>query len=111
MALSHNVFIRGLNSIYLQAPHIRPEDHADFIAYCKCWCEILNSHHQMEEATVFPKIEEITGEKGIMDVNVEQHRTSSLSLDYDLWQRPLEEGETLNLWITFIYSLGGFRFR
>src|SRR4051794_33719179 len=74
MALSHNVFIRGLNSIYLQAPNLQPEDHSDFINYCKCWCAVLNNHHRMEEATVFPLIEELTNEKGIMDVNVEQHR-------------------------------------
>jgi hypothetical protein len=79
MALSHNVFIRGLNSIYLQAPNLKPGDHSDFINYCKCWCDVLNNHHKMEEATVFPKIEEITGEKGIMDVNVEQHRRYSPS--------------------------------
>ena len=30
----------------------------------------------MEESTLFPEIEKRSGEKGIMDVNVEQHRKS-----------------------------------
>ena len=55
MALSHNVFIRGLNSIYLQAPHVQPSDVPDFIEYSKCWVEVLNNHHEMEETGVFRK--------------------------------------------------------
>jgi hypothetical protein len=77
MALGHNVLIRGLNSIYLQAPHISSEDAPDFICYAKCWHEVLHGHHEMEETVLFPAIEAKTGEKGIMDGNVEQHRISS----------------------------------
>ncbi|KAG4441208.1 hypothetical protein IFR05_003326 [Cadophora sp. M221] len=73
MALAHNVIIRGLNSIYLQAPHLKPSDHSSFISYCKCWAELLDEHHDMEEAVLFPEIEAKTGELGIMDGNVEQH--------------------------------------
>ncbi len=71
------VIIRGLNSIYRQAPHIKPEDNADFIAYAKCWSEVLHAHHKMEEVSLFPQIEAKTGEKGIMEANVEQHREPS----------------------------------
>jgi hemerythrin-like domain-containing protein len=74
MALSHNVIIRGLNSIYRQAPHLKPEDHADFITYSKCWSEVLDAHHKAEETSLFPQIEAKTGERGIMEANVEQHR-------------------------------------
>ncbi|KAH7403542.1 hypothetical protein BKA64DRAFT_453976 [Cadophora sp. MPI-SDFR-AT-0126] len=73
MALAHNIMIRGLNSIYLQAPHIKPEDHRSFISYSLCWAEILDEHHAMEENVLFPAIEAKTGEVGIMDVNIEQH--------------------------------------
>ncbi|CZT05035.1 uncharacterized protein RAG0_11270 [Rhynchosporium agropyri] len=73
MALAHNVMIRGLNSIYLQAPHIEPTDNSSFISYCKCWVENLDEHHEMEEGVLFPEIEAETGEKGIMDGNIEQH--------------------------------------
>jgi hypothetical protein len=34
----------------------------------------------MEENTLFPEIEAKTGEIGIMEVNVEQHRRSSLQV-------------------------------
>ena len=36
MALVHNVFIRGYNSIYQQAPHIRPADYRDFYWLLPC---------------------------------------------------------------------------
>jgi hypothetical protein len=42
MALVHNVIIRALNSIYLQAPHVRPEDVKDFLAYCFCWYQNID---------------------------------------------------------------------
>jgi hypothetical protein len=80
MALGHNVIIRGLNSIYRQAPCIEPEEHVDFIAYAKCWHEVLDAHHKMEEDTLFPEIEAKTGEIGIMEASVEQHRRSSLQV-------------------------------
>jgi hypothetical protein len=43
MVLVHNVIIRGLNSIYKQALHVKSEDYADFIAYATCWCEFTDS--------------------------------------------------------------------
>jgi len=73
MALMHNAIIRGLNSIYKQAPHVAPQDYPNFIGYALCWHEVLTSHHESEESNFFPTIEEAAGEKGIMDVNVEQH--------------------------------------
>lgn len=39
----------------------------------------------MEETTIFPQVEAITGEKGLMDVNVEQHRKSSLRIYLVRW--------------------------
>ena len=43
MALIHNMITRSLNSIYLQAPHVQPNDYKDFIGYASCWYEILES--------------------------------------------------------------------
>jgi hypothetical protein len=40
MCIIHNFLIRGLNSIYLQAPHVQSVDYADFIAYSRIWCEV-----------------------------------------------------------------------
>ena len=73
MVIVHNIIIRGLNSIYLQAPHVKPEDYTDFIGYCLCWSELLHTHHHGEETTMFPAIEKASGVVGIMDVNVHQH--------------------------------------
>ena len=73
MVIVHNIIIHGLNSIYLQAPHIKPEDYTDFIGYCLCWSELLHTHHHGEETTMFPAIEKASGVVGIMDVNVHQH--------------------------------------
>jgi len=84
MAMGHNVLIRGLNSIYLQAPHVNPEDVPDFASYALCWHEVLDAHHRMEEESMFPRIEKETGEKGIMDGNVEEHRIYSFLTIYNL---------------------------
>lgn len=73
MALVHNVIIRGYNSIYLQAPAIKPNDVSDFIQYCLAWHETVKDHHHAEEAVLFPLIEEAVGEKGIMDGEVAEH--------------------------------------
>ncbi|KAK3385611.1 hemerythrin HHE cation binding domain-containing protein [Podospora didyma] len=64
---------RGLNSIYLQAPHIKPEDEKAFCKYVLCWHLFLDLHHSSEEADFFPMIEQMAGETGIMAANVEQH--------------------------------------
>ena len=73
MALVHNVFIRGYNSIYQQAPHIRPADYRDFVGYCLAWHEMVQGHHDSEEEVLFPGIEEATGVKGIMDGEKAEH--------------------------------------
>lgn len=77
MALAHNGMIRGLNSIYLQAPLLPSSDRTiihDFLIYCQCWSESMHHHHDMEEASFFPAIERISGSPGLMERNVEQHR-------------------------------------
>lgn len=74
MALAHNMFFRGLNSIYLQAPHIQAPDVVSFANYMACWHDGLHHHHQGEETAGFPEIERITGQEGLMEVNVSQHK-------------------------------------
>ncbi|KAF6238848.1 hypothetical protein HO173_002720 [Letharia columbiana] len=73
MAVVHNVLIRSYNSIYQQAPHIQPVDYADFVGYCLAWHEMVQGHHDSEEAVLFPGIEEVTGVKGIMDGEKAEH--------------------------------------
>src|SRR4051812_39434105 len=73
MSLAHNSILRGLNSIYLQAPHIPSSLVPSFLTYCQCWAESMSHHHHAEESFFFPEIERVTGEKGLMTRNVEQH--------------------------------------
>jgi len=73
MASIHNL-IRGLNSMYLQAPYVTKEqDIQDLLQYAIFWEILVHEHHQIEETTFFPEIERVTEEKGIMERNVEQH--------------------------------------
>ncbi|ETN43574.1 uncharacterized protein HMPREF1541_02733 [Cyphellophora europaea CBS 101466] len=84
MALAHNGILRGLNAIYLQAAHIPRGDSSavqDFLIYCQCWCESMHHHHDAEEQSFFPSIEQISGVPGIMERNVEQHRAFTPGFD------------------------------
>lgn len=69
------MMIRGLNSIYLQAPHIQQQDEKAFLHYCACFYDLLQVHHRGEEEDLFPQIEAMAGEKGMMDQNVQQHQS------------------------------------
>lgn len=73
MALAHNVLIRGLNSIYCQAPHVKPHDQMDFVGYAKNFVNVLTVHHDCEEEDFFVDCEKMSGEAGVMSTNVEQH--------------------------------------
>ncbi|KAM0315205.1 hypothetical protein ACHAO8_004144 [Botrytis cinerea] len=74
MALSHNSFIRGFNSIYQQAPRIQSRvDKKDFVGYCIAWVDCVDQHHHYEETEFFPAIEKAAGHKGLMDGAVDQH--------------------------------------
>jgi hemerythrin-like domain-containing protein len=82
MSLAHNTFIRNLNSIYLQAPNIiLPLDIRDFLIFCQTFIETIHHHHKSEEKYFFPAIEEYTGLKGLMEVNVHQHEAFEPGFD------------------------------
>ena len=74
MAQVHNIMIRGLNSMLIQAPFIStPIDTKNFVDYALSFCILIHEHHNTEEVLVFPLIEDATGLPGIMDKNVVQH--------------------------------------
>lgn len=82
MASTHNVMIRQMNSMYLQAPYLTSkDDQLDLCQYAVFWKELLHHHHQIEETILFPDIERISGETGIMGGNVEQHHAFIPALD------------------------------
>jgi hemerythrin-like domain-containing protein len=70
----HNCILRVLNAIYNQAPYVKtPNDIRAFLQLVKLWHDELEHHHKIEEEAFFPGIERCTGEKNIMEGNVEQH--------------------------------------
>ncbi|KHN95981.1 hemerythrin HHE cation binding domain-containing protein [Metarhizium album ARSEF 1941] len=73
MALLHNALIRGYNSIYLQAPHVRAGDVSDFAAYALTWHKFLVSHHDDEEARLFPDVVEILRDDGVWANTKQEH--------------------------------------
>lgn len=81
MANVHNMVLRGLNSIYLQAPHIKPADEKSFLGYSSCLYDLLHVHHRGEEEILFPAIVEMSGERGVMDQNIEQHNAFHQGLE------------------------------
>jgi hemerythrin-like domain-containing protein len=74
MANAHNGLIRSLNSLYLQAPYVTEEaDIQDMLQFAIFWESWIEEHHLGEEKFFFPDVARITGQKDIMDNNIEQH--------------------------------------
>lgn len=74
MANAHNGLIRSLNSMYLQAPYVTEDaDIQDLLQFAIFWQSWIEEHHLGEEKFFFPDVARITGQKDIMDSNIEQH--------------------------------------
>ncbi|KAF2875988.1 hypothetical protein BDV95DRAFT_563147 [Massariosphaeria phaeospora] len=74
MAFAHNAMLRGLNALYIQAPHIPEEEVADFLFFAASWTAWVMHHHTMEETAMFPAFEAVAGVVlGSLQGNVEQH--------------------------------------
>ena len=75
MAHIHNAILRGYNSIYLQAAHIKEEDKSAFIGYALTWYKFVKSHHDDEEAELFPKVAEVlhTTDAELWDATHKEH--------------------------------------
>ncbi len=96
MINAHNFLIRGINSIYLQCINVErsPADVPAFVNYAASWSRVLHSHHSSEEDWIFPDIEEITGEKGIMDVNIQQHQAFEKGIEaFTTYLNSVKEGK------------------
>lgn len=76
MCLLHNSIIRGFNSIYLQAPHVKEGDRSDFIGYALTWHKFVQSHHDDEEENLFTKVEEVLGDKEVFTETHAEHGKS-----------------------------------
>jgi hemerythrin-like domain-containing protein len=94
MALIHNILLRGLNCIYLQAPNIQtPRDIQDFMLFCDAWSCTLHSHHKTEETVYFPLLDEQCAEKGVASKNHDEHETFLSGLiGFDKFVKGVREG-------------------
>jgi hemerythrin-like domain-containing protein len=86
----HNAILRGYNTIYLQAPYIQETDKPAFIGYAQTWYRFVKSHHDDEEAELFPKVEEILDSKDIWKETREEHGNRT-SLFQSLWSQHLTQ--------------------
>lgn len=75
----HNSIIRGYNSIYLQAPHVKEADKSDFVGYALTWFRFVKSHHDDEEANLFTLVEQSLGDDTVFGETHEEHGTLSSS--------------------------------
>lgn len=95
MAVVHNQLIRGLNSIYHQAEFVPEADADNFVTFCECWSQSVHSHHDNEEKVEFPLIEELSGDKGIMERNVVEHSEFLPGLlEYEAYLAGIRKGES-----------------
>ncbi|RKL31416.1 hypothetical protein BFJ72_g11050 [Fusarium proliferatum] len=85
MAVVHNIFLRGVNAIYLQAINVAEKgtqkDKVDFASFAWAWSQEIQEHHDIEEEKIFPEINRITGVPGLMDANIEEHHLFHEGLD------------------------------
>jgi hypothetical protein len=84
MANAHNLLLRGLNAIYLQAPHIHlAADITDFTLFALTWADTIHHHHRAEETHFFPAADALAraalGE-GVMEGNLAQHQAFEAGL-------------------------------
>jgi hemerythrin-like domain-containing protein len=78
MAFAHNAMLRGLNAIYLQAPHVKQQDATDFLFFVAAWSDWVLHHHGLEEKDMLPGFESVQGvAPGSLSHNVEQHHEFS----------------------------------
>ncbi|KAI0476618.1 hemerythrin HHE cation binding domain-containing protein [Xylariaceae sp. FL0804] len=80
MACAHNLFIRALNAIYLQAPHVPPAQLRGFLGFAEMFYTSVEHHHRTEEDYFFPLLVKMSGDKDIMRENHEQHEAFQAGL-------------------------------
>lgn len=76
------MFLRGLNSVYLQGPLIsEPKDVADLFLFCNIWITSIELHHDIEENHLFKDLEKMTRDSQVVSREREQHRVIHEGLD------------------------------
>ncbi|ENI09232.1 hypothetical protein COCC4DRAFT_159721 [Bipolaris maydis ATCC 48331] len=97
MAHIHNAILRGYNSIYLQAPHVKDADKAAFVGYALTWFRFVKSHHDDEEAELFPAVEQVLNDKNIWGETHKEHESFLQGLsEYSTYLSTLPSPTALN---------------
>lgn len=74
MTLPHNMLLRGLNSIILQAPHVNKlGDVKDFLFFCRAWVTMVEQHHKAEDDVYFPALKRVSGRPYLCESEKAQH--------------------------------------
>ncbi|KAF7312518.1 Hemerythrin domain-containing protein [Mycena indigotica] len=108
MSISHNMFIRGVNSIYAQAEGITEAQVKPFVFYCIAFLGMLHHHHHIEETLLFPFYESKLGEN-TMGHNVEQHAAFMSGLeDLETYLNAVQDGTEKYSGATIIEKLNSF---
>lgn len=97
MNVVHNLILRTINAIYLQCVNVSTrgseQDVKEFVTFSREWASSLDEHHRTEETTIFPQIEEMTGQPGLMAANVDQHAAFHDGLArFDEYLKGVQEG-------------------
>lgn len=78
MVLVHNLLLRHINAVHRQTLNVvgrgTAKDKLDFANFAHQWGVALHAHHDLEETSIFPKIQEATGDDERMNQNLEEHR-------------------------------------
>jgi hypothetical protein len=90
MTYSHNCLLRGLNAIVLQAPYVQcpgsstysARDVRDLLFYVASWVKTVKWHHHTEETCIFPGIEALAGNPGMLNGPRNQHEEFSEGMEH-----------------------------
>ncbi|KAF9049659.1 hypothetical protein BDZ89DRAFT_1089010 [Hymenopellis radicata] len=89
MAITHNCYLRALNSVWINAPKVHPGDELSFVGYCLVLTQAVHEHHDMEEEAVFPVLQE----KLDMKSNIDEHAAFlPAMMDFNNYCRKVQAG-------------------
>lgn len=83
MVLLHNVILRAFNASYHQCLAVKAgtTEANDLLTFNQAIWEHVKDHHTVEEAYLFPPLQESTGQKDIMEQNILEHRNFDEGLE------------------------------
>jgi hemerythrin superfamily protein len=113
MIVVHNCFLRHINAVYRQGENVdkngSEQDIQDYMNYALQWHNILHEHHTGEEKYIFPGIEELAGETGAMNRNVQQHHEFEPGLNaYQKYINEVLKGKEKYSWAKFKEIIDSF---